>query len=65
MKLKQACRVVLAFVAIVAAGFTVVQAAGPGQCGPYKFWRDGQCVDARAEGQKSWSDRMSGQSKWW
>jgi hypothetical protein len=45
------------FVALAAAN--IVQAAstheGPGDCGEYRYWHNGHCVDARTKPGKDWT----------
>jgi hypothetical protein len=40
------------------------QAAGPGGCGEYMYWKDGSCHDARNGQSTSWSDQMAKKTTW-
>jgi hypothetical protein len=54
----------LAALALTALGaIAAVAVAGPrgepGECGTYKYWRDGECTDARdRKSTKTWADEM-------
>lgn len=46
--------------ALLGAGSMAASAANaPGECGQYKYWRDGQCHDARAKpSDVPWSKKL-------
>jgi hypothetical protein len=45
----------LAFITMAATGATQAAAVHPGDCGAYKYWHNGHCVDARAKPGKDWT----------
>jgi hypothetical protein len=56
----------LAALAMITAPLTVVaQAAGPGNCGEYMYWKNGKCTDAREAAAGSWPDQMAKKKGSW
>jgi hypothetical protein len=56
---------VLTTLALIAAPFgAAVQAASPGECGEYKYWKHGACHDARDAPASAWADQMAKKSTW-
>jgi hypothetical protein len=50
--------VTIAFVAVMAAGIAAAaerRHASAGECGEYKYWHNGHCVDAREKPGKDWT----------
>jgi len=45
----------LAFTTIAATGATQAAAVHAGDCGEYKYWHNGHCVDARVKPGKDWT----------
>jgi len=61
MRYKTAVLAALALVAFAAIVATAVAAPrdDAGDCGQYRYWRDGQCTDARDRpSSKSWAEEM-------
>ena len=51
--------------AISAAGITKAVAQDePGECGEYRYWKDGRCVDTRNSPPKAWSETMTSRPVW-
>lgn len=47
--------VALAFIAVATASGTQAAALHAGECGEFKYWHNGQCVDARTKPGKNWT----------
>ncbi len=45
-------------------GADEAQAAAPGRCGEYMYWRNGKCVDARNRGAEPWPEQMRRKAAW-
>ena len=45
----------LALVTMAVTGATQAAAVHPGDCGEYKYWHNGHCVDARVKPGKDWT----------
>jgi len=56
-------------VAIVAISIplsaTAWAAEGAGKCGPYMYWKEGKCVDARNHEPEFWPARMAKKKATW
>ncbi len=64
-KLTVRASLIVALLAITAFGVTKAGAEDePGRCGEYKYWQDGQCVDARNKADPAWVDRMMSRPVW-
>jgi hypothetical protein len=56
--------VLIAALMMTTVGIAKAVAADAGNCGEYKYWRDGNCVDARDKPAGAWSETMSKRSSW-
>jgi hypothetical protein len=54
----------LATLAVIAFPLSAVEAAGPGECGEFMYWKDGACRDARNAASPSWTEQMAKKSTW-
>jgi hypothetical protein len=58
-KVSLAIGLVLAGLSITAVAALAASKAPAGQCGEYKYWHEGKCLDARnAPSGKTWADEM-------
>jgi hypothetical protein len=53
-----------ALAAIAISSAFVARAAGPHTCGEYRYWKHGECHDARDANPGPWPDQMAKKSAW-
>jgi hypothetical protein len=51
--------------AFIGPGANSAHAAGPGSCGVYMHWRDGECIDARNREGAPWAQQMGNKKAAW
>jgi hypothetical protein len=61
---KHVARLALAAVLIAVGAAGIARATEPGNCGEFKYWKGGKCVDAREPEAKPWVDRMMARPVW-